>query len=168
MVEHVEYIAKTRDYYRSEGYSQDYAWAQNDDCAFAPMKKPLADSRIGLVTTASLATLGEDGKMLEDPRLMGSRAMEVFPLASDWPADRLRCMSEDHDRFQTDMADLGAYFPKDELRALADEGVIGSFADDVWRILPNYSKRKVSTIDAPEVYRQACDQGVDAIALVPV
>ena len=49
-----------------------------------------------------------------------------------------------------------------------DEGVIGSFADDVWRILPNYSKRKVSTVDAPEVYRRACNQEVDAIALVPV
>jgi len=66
------------------------------------------------------------------------------------------------------MADFGAYFPKDLLGELAEEGVIGSFADEVWRILPNYSKRKVENVDAPEVLRRAQAQQVDALAITPV
>lgn len=168
MTDHVKYIDKTRDYYRSIGYKQDYQWARNDTCAFTPLTKPLSECRIGLVSTAAMVTLGEDGEDLEPVRMMGSNQLEVFSLPSDWPVARLRSTSEDHDRFQTDMADFGAYFPKDMLRTLADDGVIGSFADECWRILPNYSKRKVENVDAPEVLRRAQAQQVDALAITPV
>jgi hypothetical protein len=100
--------------------------------------------------------------------MMGGNKLEVFSLPTDWPVARLRSTSEDHDRYQTDMADVGAYFPKDALVDLAAAGVIGSVADECWRILPNYSKRKVTSIDAPEVLRRARRAGVDAIALTPV
>ena len=168
MTDHVKYIDKTRDYYRKAGYSRDYAWAQNDTCAFTPFSKPLSETRIGLVSTAAMVTLGPDGEDLEPVRMMGSSQLEVFSLPSDWPVARIRSTSEDHDRFQTDMADIGAYFPKDLLQQLADEGVIGGFADECWRILPNYSKRKVETVDAPEVLRRAREQNVDAVAITPV
>jgi len=168
MAEHVKYIDKTREYYRSIGYTQDYQWAQNDACAFTPLTKPLNECRIGLVSTAAMVTLDDQGEALEPVRMMGSNKLEVFSLPTDWPLSRLRSTSEDHDRFQTDMADFGAYFPKDLLGELAEEGVIGSFADEVWRILPNYSKRKVENVDAPEVLRRAQAQQVDALAITPV
>ena len=168
MSEYVRYIDKTRDYYRSAGYSKDYAWAANDECALSPLDKPLNEARIGLVSTASMVTLDDNGVALEPTRMMGSNKLEVFSLPTDWPVARLRSTSEDHDRYQTDMADVGAYFPKDALVDLAATGVIGSVADECWRILPNYSKRKVTSIDAPEVLRRARRAGVDAIALTPV
>ena len=168
MSEFVRYIDKTRDYYRTQGYTRDYAWADNDECALTPLAKPLSDARIGLVSTAAMVTLNESGEPLEPTRMMGSSKLEVFDLATDWPVARLRSTSEDHDRFQTDMADVGAYFPKDMLVDLAAQGVIGSVADNCWRILPNYSKRKVTTVDAPEVLSRARAAGVDAIALTPV
>ena len=168
MTEHVKYINKTQDYYRSIGYSQDYQWARNEACALTPLTKPLSECRIGLVSTAAMVTLDEKGEALEPVRMMGSNKLEVFSLATDWPVSRLHSTSEDHDRFQTDMADFGAYFPKDLLREFAEEGVIGSFADECWRILPNYSKRKVENVDAPEVLRRARAQNVDAVAITPV
>ena len=168
MIEHVQYIEKTSVYYRNEGYSRDYAWADHDECAFTPLSKPLSDSRIGLVTTASMVTLSETGEPLETARIMGSNKLEVSSLPSKWPPERLRSTSEDHDRFQTDMTDLGAYLPKEHLRDLAKGDEIGSFADEIWRILPNYSKRKVSAVDAPEVLGRAKAQGVDAMVLAPV
>ena len=112
-----------------------------------------------------MVTLDAKGEAREPVRMMGSNQLEVFSLPTDWPASRLRSSSEDHDRFQTDMAD---FFPKDLLGELADEGLIGGFADEVWRILPNYSKRKVENVDAPEVLRRARAQQVDALAITPV
>jgi D-proline reductase (dithiol) PrdB len=168
MTEHVRYIDKTRAYYRKAGYTQDYAYADHDDCAFAPFTKALAVARIGLVGTASMVRLGEGGVPLETSRITGTSKLEVFSVDADWPVARLKSTSEDHDRFQTDMADVNAYFPKDHLRAFADEGIIGSFAEECWRILPNYSKRKVSNVDAPEVLRRAREAGVDAVVLTPV
>lgn len=168
MSEFVRYIDKTRDYYRTQGYTKDYAWAANEECALATLGKPLSEARIGLVSTAAMVTLDDDGEALEPTRMMGSNKLEVFDLPTDWPVARLRSTSEDHDRFQTDMVDVGAYFPKDMLVDLAAEGVIGSVADECWRILPNYSKRKVITVDAPEVLKRARTAGVDAIALTPV
>ena len=168
MTEHVRYIDKTRDYYRNAGYTQDYAWADNEECAFTPLTKPLAECRIGLVSTASMIRVGEDGQPLETTRIVGSSKLEVFSVNSDWPVARLRSTSVDHDRFQTDMVDVNAYFPKDHLRAFAEEGIISGFAEECVRILPNYSKRKVSNVDAPEVLRRMREAGVDAIVLTPI
>jgi D-proline reductase (dithiol) PrdB len=168
MAEHVKYIDKTRAYYRSAGYTQDYGWANNETCALTPLSKPLSQCRIGLVSTASLVRLDASGQALDTSRLMGSSKLEVYSLASNWPNARLRSTSEDHDRFQTDMSDVGAYFPKDEFQSLASDGVIGSFADECWRILPNYSKRKVCNVDAPEVLRRVRAAHVDAVVLTPV
>ena len=168
MTDHVRYIDKTRDYYRSVGYTQDYQWARNESCGFTPLSKPLRECKIGLVSTAAMVTLADDGTELEPVRMMGSNKLEVFSLPSDWPLSRVRSTSEDHDRFQTDMADFGAYFPKELLKELAEDGIIGGFADECWRILPNYSKRKVEHVDAPEVLQRARALDVDAVAITPV
>ena len=81
--------------------------------------------------------------------LIGTEALEVFPVASALPVSQLRSASEDHDRAQTEMADIDAFFPTTRLRELATDGVIGSVAREHQRILPNYSQRKVLEVDAP-------------------
>ena len=167
-MEHVRYIDKTRDYYRAQGYTKDYGWATNDEAPFTPLRKPVAEARIGLVSTVSIVRLDEAGEPTETSRIMGSNKLEVFTMPTDFPVERLRSMSEDHDRFQSDMADVNAYLPKDHLRTFAEEGRIGSTPDVIWRILPNYSKRKVTNVDAPELERQMKDAGVDAVVLTPV
>src|SRR5690349_23761472 len=58
----VPYMERTRLYYRALGYEQDYTWAHFADVPFTRLAKPLADCRIGLVTTASLpAAVRADG-----------------------------------------------------------------------------------------------------------
>lgn len=109
-----------------------------------------------------------DGQPIETTRIVGSSKLEVFSIGSDWPVARLQSTSVDHDRFQTNMADVNAYFPKDHLRAFSEEGAIASFADECVRILPNYSKRKISNVDASEVLRRLRDAAVDAVVLTPI
>jgi hypothetical protein len=164
----VRYIDKTRDYYRREGYQRDYLWATFADGPFTPLRKPVRECRVMLVSTASLVILDADGRPTEEARMQGTNALEVFPVPSDLPVARLRSASEDHDRFQTDMADVDAYFPLTRLRELAAAGEIGSLAPEALRLLPNYSHRKVLTVDAPEVLRRARAAAVDAVLLTPV
>ena len=49
----VQYMARTRYYYRALGYSRDYVWATHDDVPFTRLPKPLPKSRVALITTAS-------------------------------------------------------------------------------------------------------------------
>jgi hypothetical protein len=167
-MDYVRYIDRTRDYYRSQGYKQDYQWALYEEVPFAPLDKPVSQCRAMIVSTASMVTLDESGNPLESPKMMGGPTLEVTAISSDWPVERLRSTSEDHDRAQTDMSDIDAFFPITRLRELAEEGAIASVAGEHQRMLPNYSKRKTERIDAPEVLRRARADEVDIALLCPV
>src|SRR5947209_3322405 len=49
----IPYMARTRDYYQAIGYETPYRWAHYTDAPFQPLRKPLARSRLALVTTAA-------------------------------------------------------------------------------------------------------------------
>jgi hypothetical protein len=51
--EPIPYMQRTRDYYRAIGSDTPYRWAHNNDTPFQPLKKPLAHSRVTIVTTAA-------------------------------------------------------------------------------------------------------------------
>ena len=49
----IEYMRRTRDYYLALGYDNPYRWAHYVDAPFQPLKKPLKDSTLALITTAA-------------------------------------------------------------------------------------------------------------------
>src|SRR5258708_5001252 len=49
----VPYMQRTRDYYTAIGYTTPYRWAHYADAPFQPLKKPLAQSRVTIITTAA-------------------------------------------------------------------------------------------------------------------
>ena len=49
----VPYMQRTRDYYAAIGYTTPYRWAHYVDAPFQSLKKPLAQSRVTIVTTAA-------------------------------------------------------------------------------------------------------------------
>src|SRR5215472_13139241 len=49
----VPYMQRTRDYYLALGYGNPYRWAHFDDAPFTPLRKPLAQARVALITTAA-------------------------------------------------------------------------------------------------------------------
>ena len=168
MMDYIRYIDKTHEYYRSLGYDKTYNYACNEDIPFTPLKKPLSESRVTLVTTASFILLDESGNPLEEPRMLGTNELEVFTAPSDWPVDRILSTSEDHDRYQTDMADVDAFFPTTRMKELLREGVFGSLSKNYYRTLPNYSHRKTTELDGPEILRQCLEDHVDVALLTPV
>ena len=60
----VSYIDRSREYYAAHGYAQPYTWAYHDDAPFTPLKKPLSQCRVGMVTTAGKmdAPVDKDGR----------------------------------------------------------------------------------------------------------
>jgi hypothetical protein len=158
--DHVRYIDKTREYYRGEGYAQEYRWAGFDAVPFAPLGKPLAACRLGLVTTAEVSIRGAE--VPDNP------AREVYALPMDTPVDRLYSRKAAYDRYATTLEDVNAFLPLGPLRALVAAGRIGGLAARFQVIYSNYSQRRSSEIDAPEVLRQCREDGVDAVLLAAV
>ncbi|MBB1094482.1 glycine reductase, partial [Rhodopseudomonas palustris] len=48
----IPYMARTRAYYQAIGYDVPYRWAHDVAAPFQPLTKPLAQSRVALITTA--------------------------------------------------------------------------------------------------------------------
>ena len=167
-MDYIRYIDKTHEYYRKQGYDKTYNYAYNEDIPFTPLKKPLSVSRVTLVTTSSFIMVDEAGDPLEEPKMLGTNEVEVFTAPSDWPADGILSTSMDHDRYQTDMADVNAYFPTTRMQEFLKDGTFGSLSKNYYRILPNYSHRKTTEVDGPEVLRQLREDHVDVALLTPV
>src|SRR2546423_15194809 len=49
----IPYMARTREYYQAIGYTTPYRWAHYVGAPFQPLRKPLAQSRVAIVTTAA-------------------------------------------------------------------------------------------------------------------
>src|SRR5512138_409523 len=49
----IPYLARIRDYYQALGYGAPYEWAHYAEVPFTPLKKPLSESAVTLVTTAA-------------------------------------------------------------------------------------------------------------------
>ena len=167
-MDYIRYIEKTHEYYRSLGYEKVYNYAYNEDFPFTALKKPLSESRVSLVTTASFVLLDEAGNSLEEPGMIGTNELEVFMVPSDWPTDRILSTSTDHDRYQTDMEDVNAFFPTTRMQEFLKEGTFGSLSKNYYRTLPNYSHRKTTEVDGPEILRQCREDNVDVALLTPV
>jgi hypothetical protein len=157
----VRYIDKTRDYYRGEGYGEPYRWARFDTVPFAPLPRPLAECRVGVVTSAEMA-LRDAPPPPDDPRRL------VYALPTGGPVDRLVSRKAAYDRHATTLDDVDAYLPLTHLARFAAEGRIGGLAPRFQMVHSEYSQRKTMTVDAPEVLRQCREDGVDVAVLTAI
>ncbi len=164
--DYVRYIDKTREYYLSQGYEKPYRWAHFEDIPFAPLRKPLAQCRVGLATTSDIAVASErDGKDKHDPLAMVGN---VYSIATDMPIERLYSRNEHYDRYATSLDDVNSYCPITRLREFAAAGRIDSFAPNFYGVYTAYSQRVTIERDAPEVLRRCIEDQVDVALLTPV
>jgi glycine/sarcosine/betaine reductase selenoprotein B len=159
---HVRYIDRTREYYRREGYDTPYRWAHFDDIPFARPARPLAECRVGLVTTSEIAVVGEPGVWDDNP------ACNVYALPTATPVQALYSKKESYDRHATTLDDVDSYLPLTRLAECAAARRIGSLAPRFQVLYSQYSQRKTSTVDAPEIVRQMREDRVDVAVLTAV
>ena len=162
---HVRYIDKTSAYYKAEGYAKPYQWAHFEDVPFTPLKKPLSESRLALISTSEITV-----RTWEDQRLPQEKgeAGNVYSVPTDTPVEDLYSHSHSFDTHATTLADVNNFFPVTRLQEMAAAGRIGSLAPTAYGLYNAYSQRKTSESDAPEVLRRCREEGVDVALMTPV
>ncbi|MGM4917575.1 glycine/sarcosine/betaine reductase selenoprotein B family protein [Tardiphaga sp. 813_E8_N1_3] len=162
----IQYMARTRAYYQAIGYDVPYRWAHHIDAPFQPLRKPLAQSRVAIVTTAAPF---DPAKGDQGPGALyngGAKFYQVYD--GDTSVDHdLRISHIAYDRVHTRADDSGTWFPLPALRDLAASGRIGSVAPRFYGAPTNRSHRVTLETDAPEIVTRAKADGVDVAVLVP-
>jgi len=135
----------------------------NETIAFAPMRKPLAECTIALVSTSGVHLKSQPAHNVLDPH--GDASFREIP--GDTPASDL---AVDHTHYDTTdaNADPNCVFPIDRLHELVAMKVVGSVAPmnfGFMGFIPD--GRLLRDTTAPIVAERLRNEGVDAVVLTP-
>lgn len=150
----VRYMERTRYYYRALGYTSDYVWATFDDVPFARLRKPLSESRIALISTAS------------PPDFDGVK--RVWSGAISPPPPKLFTDNVAWDKESTHTNDRASFVPIEAALQLAAEGIFAGLTARFHGVPTAYSQRKTQTEDVPEILSRVREDGADAAILCPL
>lgn len=161
----IPYMQRIRDYYLTLGYPDPYRWAHYAEVPFQPLEKPLAQSRMSLVTTAAPHQPGKGDQGPGAPYNAAAKFFEVYSRESAQDHD-LRISHLSYDRAHTTATDPGAWFPLPALRAAATRGRIGALARHFHGIPTNRSHKTTIEKDCPELLVRCRADQIDAVLLV--
>ncbi len=150
----IKYMERTRHYYRALGYTSDYVWANFDDVPFTKLRKPLSQSRITLITTASPSDF--DG------------VKRVWSGNVSPPPASLHTDNVAWDKESTHTKDRESFLPIEAASKLAAEGVFAGLTARFHGVPTEYSQRKTRDDDAPEILKRVREDGADAAVLSPL
>jgi len=157
----VDYIERTRAQYASLGYPP-YAWARHEDTPpFAPLRKPLGESRIGLIGSGGIYMQGQVAFHYRD-----DISFRIIP--GKVPVAKLRATHFAYDLTDA-RKDPNVVFPLATLRDLARLSRISEVGPNAYAFMGGiYSARKVREILAPALADRVQKDEVDVVILVPV
>lgn len=150
----ISYMERTRHYYRALGYTRDYVWANFADVPLTKLSKPLAQSRITLITTASPADF--DG------------VKRVWSGNVSPPPPSLYTDNVAWDKESTHTKDRESFLPIEAASKLAAEGIFAALTARFHGVPTEYSQRKTREEDAPEILKRVREDGADAAILCPL
>jgi hypothetical protein len=162
----IPYMARTREYYQAIGYDTPYRWAHHVDAPFQPLRKPLARSRVAIVTTAAPFDPASGDQGPGAKYNSGAKFYSVYD-GDTSAAHDLRISHIAYDRIHTSADDSGTWFPLPQLKLFAGSGRIGELAPRFFGAPTNRSHRVTVETDAPEILARCRADGVDAAVLVP-
>jgi hypothetical protein len=155
----IGYMERTRLYYRALGYANDYVWSHYDDVPFAHLSRPLAESRIGVVTTSSPGDRTNRDKAGRKHVWSGA----VAPPPETWFTDDLAW-----DKESTHMRDRESFLPLATLAGLAGEGLFAGLTPHFHGVPTDYSQRRTLDEDAPALLNLLRDERADGVLLFPI
>ncbi len=162
MTSPVRYIKQTRDLYDSLGYPPYQWYAADSPAPWTKLSKPLAKSRLGLISTAGTYITGQVAYYYKDDT-------SVRKIAADTEIDRLRFSHVTENYLVDARKDPRTVFPSEALRHLEREGVIGSLADNYYSCMGGiYSQRRVNEELIPQLRATVHAEGIDLMLLVPL
>jgi D-proline reductase (dithiol) PrdB len=143
-----------------------YRWRRIDPVPCAPMRRPLRDAKIALVSTAGFAAPGQEP--FDDAKRGGDTSLRVIADDVDVSSlvDTHRSESFDHAGVREDP---NLAFPLDRLHELVRDGVIGSTnARHLSYMGSITAPGRLIAESAPRGAEMLAEDGVDAVLLVPV
>ena len=132
----------------------------------APLRKPLSEARVALVTTAGLHTPEQAG--FDFSNKMGDATFREIPndIATQSLIESHRSHSFNHAGVETDR---NLVFPLDRMRELVAQGVIGVLNHRHFSFMGSIvGPRKLINETAPAVAAALKSDNVDAVLLTPV
>lgn len=161
----IRYLDRIRTYYQTLGYGAPYRWAQYIDVPFTPLKKPLADSQITLITTAAPY---QPDKGDQGPGAPYNAAAKFYKVYSDSTAGEpdVRISHIGIDRKHTTAEDINTWFPLKQLKRLEAEGRIRKLADRFHGAPTNRSQKTTIEQDCVELLARVREDGSDAVVIV--
>ena len=176
----VRYIDRTRAWYSALGYDP-YRWPCYTDVPFQPLSKPLAESRLALVTTAApyRPELGDQGP---GAKYNGAaKFFDVFTRPTDpgcqdegGNGDRdaedphdLRISHIGYDRNHSKADDRNTWLPIPRLNDAVEAGRIGGLTDRIYAAPTVRRQRSTTEEHAPQIAELVKQDNADVALLVP-
>ena len=157
----VEYIRITHDRYEKAGFTPYRYFHSDTPPPWTPMKKPLAECRLGVLVSGGAYVAGQvafhykdDSSMREIPKTVDVSDLRFAHVTEYMLGDARR--------------DPDCLVPVTALRRLEAEGAVGSLADTFYSCMGGiYSQRRAREELAPAALAAVQSQNVDAVLLVP-
>ncbi|HTZ35177.1 MAG TPA: hypothetical protein VMB84_04065 [Stellaceae bacterium] len=161
----IPYMQRTRDYYLALGYGNPYRWAHYASVPFARLTRPLAQTRVALVTTAAPY---QSGKGDQGPGAPYNAAAKFYRVYSGDTAQihDVRIAHVAYDRDHTSAADPNTWFPLPALRRAAAAGRI-ALAHRFHGLPTNRSQHTTLDQDCPDLLARLREDEAEAAILVP-
>lgn len=162
----VRYMERTRSYYLGLGYENPYVWAHYIDVPFSPLKKPLAQSVLGLITTAVPYDSDKGPQGQGAPYNAAAKFYQPYQQAIEKKID-LRIAHVGIDRKNANMEDVNCWFPLEAAKRVVTAGGVKAISPNFYGLPTNRSQRHTLEIDAPRVLEMLQADGVDVAVLIP-
>ena len=162
----VRYIERTRSYYLGLGYENPYVWAHYLNVPFTPLKKPLAQSVLGLITTAVPYDSNKGPQGQGAPYNSTAKFYQPYQQSIEGKVD-LRIAHVGIDRKNANMEDSNCWFPLEAAKRAAATGEVGALSPNFYGLPTNRSQRHTLEIDAPRILEMLQADGVDIAVLIP-
>jgi D-proline reductase (dithiol) PrdB len=143
-----------------------YRWRRIDPVPWTPLRKPLAESRVALVSSAGLVTGAQPG--FDNSFRGGDPSFREIPgdVEVSELVDTHRSKSFDHSGIERDR---NVAFPLDRLRELVEDGRIRSLNHRHLSLMGSITSPGRFVRDhAPEAARKLAKDNVDVTLLIPV
>lgn len=152
----VAYIPRTRELYSD---FTPYRWVKNYKAPLTPIKKPIAKSRIALISSGGIMYRDQPRFHREDASY---RRIPIDARPDELSVWHFGYPTRDAER------DVNCVFPVTRMRELEASGVIGELVDPAFTFMGGiYSARKVRDELAPQIVDELTRAHADAFFLVP-
>lgn len=159
------------------GYSSKGRWGY-DTGPFVPLKKPLSEIKLGLVSSTGQYAEGDDPGLLgvknmtqqEAIERIGEYIREAPELASvpfGTPQEQIRARHGGYD-VRAVQQDTNVAFPIHRLQELHQEGIIGELSENAYSFVGACGQKALQKQTAPQWSQMFSEQGLEAALLVPV